>query len=103
MPIYEYKGLNKKGSTTKGTIDADNVRMAKVKLKKQGVYVQSLKDRSKGAKGSKTKKRNSSRKANVKDIAMMTRQLATLLKANIPLVDSLAAVSYTHLTLPTKA
>ncbi len=93
MPIYEYKGLNKKGTTSKGTVDADNVRTAKLKLKKKGIYVQSLKDRSKGAKGKKAKKRNNSRKANVKDLAMMTRQLATLLKANIPLVDSLTAVS----------
>lgn len=29
----------------------------------------------------------------VQDLAMMTRQLATLLKANVPLVDSLGAVS----------
>ena len=93
MPIYEYKGLNKKGNSTKGTIDADNVRTAKLKLKKKGVYVQSLKDRSKSSKGKKAKKRNNKRKANVKDLAMLTRQLATLLKANIPLVDSLQAVS----------
>ncbi len=91
--MFEYKGLNKKGSNVKGTIDAENVRAAKTRLKKQGVYVQALKDRSKGNKGKKNKKVNASRKVNVKDLAMMTRQLATLLKANIPLVDSLAAVS----------
>ena len=93
MPVFEYKGLNKKGSNVKGTIDADNVRSAKTRLKKQGVYVQTLKDRSKSTKGKKLKRVNSSRKVGVKDLAMMTRQLATLLKANIPLVDSLAAVS----------
>ncbi len=93
MPMFEYKGLNKKGLKTKGTIDADNIRTAKMRLKKQGVYIQSLKDKSKGKSSKKTKKSHNSRKASVKDLAMMTRQLATLLKANIPLVDSLTAVS----------
>ena len=51
MPMFEYKGLNKKGSNVKGTIDAENVRAAKTRLKKQGVYVQALKDRSKSSKG----------------------------------------------------
>lgn len=92
MPIFEYRGLNREGRNTKGVVDADNQRAARVKLKKDGIFVTDIKDRKKESAG---KKKTSVRTANVnvKDIALMTRQLATLFKANIPLVDALTAVS----------
>ena len=93
MPIFEYKGLNKKGNNIKGTVDAENSRAAQNKLKADGIYVVHLKNK----KGSGTKQSKKSaiqnKKVSVEDLSMMTRQLATLLKASIPLVDSLSAVS----------
>ncbi|MCH2535157.1 MAG: type II secretion system inner membrane protein GspF [Bdellovibrionales bacterium] len=93
MPIFEYKGLNKSGKNVKGTIDADNIRTAKMRLKKQNVYVVQIADKSKKKRRSGKKAKNISGTVGVGDLALMTRQLATLLKANIPLVDSLQAVS----------
>lgn len=93
MPIYEYRGFKKDGRSASGTIDADSSRAAKVKLKKDGILVVDLKDKTKAAKKVKGKKGPSQKSVNIQDLSMMTRQLATLLKANIPLVDSLAAVS----------
>ena len=93
MPLFEYRGLNKAGKNIRGTIDTDNSRNAKIHLKKQGIYVTEIKDRSLARRTGKNKKKFSNQKAGVKDVSMMTRQLATLLRANIPLVDSLAAVS----------
>lgn len=93
MPIFEYKGLNKAGKNVKGTIDADNIRTAKMRLKKQNVYVVQISDKSKKKQRSGKKAKSISGSFSVSDLALMTRQLATLLKANIPLVDSLQAVS----------
>lgn len=93
MPIFEYKGLNKSGKNVKGTIDADNIRSAKMRLKKQNIYVVQIADKSKKKQRSGKKNKSISGSVGVGDIALMTRQLATLLKANIPLVDSLQAVS----------
>ena len=93
MPIFEYRGLNKKGKNVNGTVDADNIRNAKLKLKKDGIFVSDLKDKTKDKKARASKNRGSSRKVNVDDMSSMTRQLATLIRANIPLVDSLAAVA----------
>lgn len=95
MPVFEYRGLNKEGRTVRGTVDTDNVRTAKMRLKKDGVFVTDIKDRSKTAASRKAKGKKAVRQkgVNVTDLSMMTRQLATLLKANIPLVDSLHAVS----------
>lgn len=93
MPLFEYKGLNKAGKNLRGTLDAENARTARAKLKKDGVFVIDLKDKSKAVKKGKVKKAGHNKGVSVNDLSMMTRQLATLLKANIPLVDSLGAVS----------
>jgi len=92
MPIFEYKGLDKSGKNVKGIIDADNMRTARSKLKKDNIFVVDIKDKQKSA-HSKKKKTSSAGGVNVQDLSLMTRQLATLIKANIPLVDALAAVS----------
>lgn len=92
MPIYEYKGINRGGKNVRATIDADSVRTARAKLKKDGIYVIDLKDKSK-SKAAAKKRGSSSGKVSVEERATTTRQLATLLKANIPLVDALAATS----------
>lgn len=94
MPIFEYRGLNRSGNNVKGTVDADNQRAARLKLKKDGVFVTDIKDKSReAAKKVKGKSRGSNRGVSVSDLSMMTRQLATLIRANIPLVDALNAVS----------
>lgn len=92
MPIFEYKGLNKAGKNVKGILDAENMRTARVKLKKDQIFVTDIKDKKKAdTKGKSGPKKG--KVVGVKDLALMTRQLAVLIKANIPLVDTLAAVS----------
>lgn len=93
MPIFEYRGLTKDGKNTKGVIDADNQRAARAKLKKDGIFVVDLKDKKKAVAGSSSRTRRSKKSVPVKEMSLMTRQLATLIKANIPLVDALTAVA----------
>ena len=92
MPLFEYRGLSKDGKNVKGTLDSDNLRTARLKLKKDGIYVVDIKDKKKssGVKKSALRKTGS---VPIKDLSLMTRQLATLIKANIPLVDALTAIS----------
>lgn len=92
MPIFEYKGLSRAGKNVKGVVDADNLRAARAKLKKDNIYVIDIKDKKKLDPKKKSGAR-STKSVNVKELALMTRQLATLIKANIPLVDALTAVS----------
>ncbi len=95
MPIFEYRGLDKNGRSIRGTTDADNLRTAKLRLRKDGYFITDIKDKGKtaAARKAKGKKTGSQKSVNVTDLSMMTRQLATLLRANIPLVDSLGAVA----------
>lgn len=92
MPIYEYKGLLKNGKNTRGIIDAENLRAARLKLKKDNIFVTDIKDKKKADTKNKAKSIRGTT-VPVEDLALMTRQLATLIKANIPLVDALNAVS----------
>ncbi|UXR63859.1 type II secretion system inner membrane protein GspF [Bdellovibrio bacteriovorus] len=92
MPIFEYKGLSKDGRNVKGTIDAENQRAARTKLKKDNIFVIDIKDKKKIDPKKKSGPRTT-KAVGVKDLSLMTRQLATLIKANIPLVDALTAVS----------
>lgn len=69
------------------------MRAARARLKKDGIYVVELKDKTKVVKRDKGPRSNLRGGVSVQDLSMMTRQLATLLKANVPLVESLAAVA----------
>ncbi len=91
MPLFEYKGITQSGKTVRSTVDSDNVRNARARLKKDGIFVEEIRDKSR-QKAAAKKRTSSSGGVGVEDRAMMTRQLATLLKANISLVDALNAV-----------
>lgn len=94
MPIFEYRGLNRGGKNVKGVVDAENLRAARVRLKKDNIFVVEIRDKKKASDAAhRGKKRISNKSVGVRDLALMTRQLATLIKANIPLVDALTAVS----------
>lgn len=91
MPIYEYKALNRSGRKIRGVVDAENSKAARAALKKKGVYVTEIQNKSQ--KKFKGKSGTSRAKVGVDDLSLVTRQLATLLKASIPLVDALGIAS----------
>lgn len=92
MPLFEYKGITQTGKNKSGVIDAETLKIARAKLKKDGIFVTDIKNKIKSA----PKKASSSffqQSVPIKDLALMTRQLAVLIKSQIPLVEALAAVS----------
>lgn len=93
MAIFEYRGMDKAGKSIKGTVDADSMRNARMKLKKDGYYIVDLKNRQKEQTRVSGKKRGGQGGVNVEALSMMTRQLATLVKSQIPLVEALSAVA----------
>ena len=93
MPVFSYKGMNATGKKVSGIIDAENMKAARAKLRKTAIYPTDIfegSSRQSLASGSSFQKYF--QKVGVKDLANMTRQLATLINANIPLVDALAAL-----------
>jgi general secretion pathway protein F len=96
MAVYEYRGIViASGKATKGLRDADNPKQLRAILRRDGVMLTSATEE---AKAKAKKKREIDlfaifRRANSSDIAVMTRQLATLVRAGIPLVDSITALT----------
>ncbi|MBF0106448.1 MAG: type II secretion system inner membrane protein GspF [Deltaproteobacteria bacterium] len=89
MPVFEYKGVDISSKAVTGVIDADNEKMARVKLRKLRIFP--TKVTIEGSGGS-LKKIKLFKTVKIEEIAAMTRQLSILLNAKIPLIDSLVAV-----------
>jgi type IV pilus assembly protein PilC len=88
LPNFLYEGTNRRGQKIKGEIPSKNMALAKAVLRKQGVNVTSIRKKSKNPLAFLSKK-----KISPMDIAIFTRQLATMMKAGVPLVQSFEIVA----------
>jgi general secretion pathway protein F len=96
MAVYEYRGLiASTGKQVQGVRDADNAKVLRATLKREGVLLTSAQEDKKAqvAKGGKLDLGALFRRVAVADVAMMTRQLATLVTAGIPLVECVSALT----------
>ncbi|MCF8025639.1 MAG: type II secretion system inner membrane protein GspF [Desulfobacteraceae bacterium] len=93
MPIYEYTALNSKGKTITDIIDAEGISAARQKLRSSRIYPISIKEvYETGARHSENVTRwlkPFSGRVSPAELAIMTRQLATLIGAGFPLVSAL--------------
>jgi general secretion pathway protein F len=93
VPIYTFKGLNKTGKEIKDKISADGIGTAKSMIKTKGIMLLSIKEeKSSGSDKSGSSFSFLQKGVSINDLAMMTRQLATLVKAKIQIVDALSAL-----------
>ena len=102
MPIYQYLAMTESGKQKRGMIDADSPREARQKLRLERLYVTdiALMDEKGRAKAEKEKglKREIKlpgffeRGLHVRDLAIVTRQFAMLLRSGLPLSEALNAM-----------
>ena len=99
MAAFEYIALNEKGKEKKGIIEADTAKLARQLLRDKGLTPLQI-DNTKAAK--KKSEKNAStfegskffqRGISSTELCLITRQLATLVQAALPLEESLAAVA----------
>lgn len=96
MAVYEYKGLNKSGKEVSGVAEADNERALKANLKREGIFLTQVgkgKKEGQGALAQEVDIKSAFERITGTDLAVFIRQLATLQRAGIPLVESLGAVA----------
>ena len=115
MALFQYNAIDSSGKTLTGTIDAGGVQEAVAKLKSMGYFVTSVspakgqitktKEKTEKAQPAKTAKKSGSKglslsislpipflggnKIKTKELMIITRQLATLIGAGLPLLRSL--------------
>ncbi len=96
MAVFEYRGLvAATGKQVSGVRDADNAKVLRAVLKREGVLITQAHEEAAARQASKRNIdiRGMLSRVNVGDVAMMTRQLATLVTAGIPLVEAVAALT----------
>jgi len=97
VPVYAFKGVNAAGKSINGLLDAESSRSARGKLRKDGVFLTELSEHRgvtsvKAAAGRSFQLPSFSRVPPL-DLALMTRQAATLAGSGIPLVEALSALT----------
>ncbi|MBW1878697.1 MAG: type II secretion system inner membrane protein GspF [Deltaproteobacteria bacterium] len=97
MPVFEYKGFDGGGKAVSGIIDADNPKVARSRLRRQGLFPTDVDVQTKeGSKGTGLNREIEFSRyfqfITVRDIATLTNQMATLLGASVPMSETLAAL-----------
>lgn len=93
MAIFEYKALDSSGNTTGGAIDADDLREARSKLRRRAIYpIELWQEGSSPIVSRQVDLVGIWQKISKREIAIFTRQLATLLGAGVSLIDSLSSL-----------
>ena len=96
MAVFEYRGIQiASGKPVKGYRDADNAKSLRAALRRDGVLLTEANEEAE--RGNKSGRKIDlfafMKKPSTADIAVMTRQLATLVRAGVPLVESVAALT----------
>jgi len=84
--VYAWEGKDKTGKTVRGEMRAGGETIVNVTLRRQGIMVVKV----------KKKAYRSGRKILDKDLSLFTRQLATMMKAGVPLLQSFDIVGKGH-------
>ncbi|HGH6014191.1 TPA: type II secretion system inner membrane protein GspF [Vibrio mimicus] len=93
MAAFEYKALDAKGRHKKGVIEGDNARQVRQRLKEQGLVPMEVVETQTKAARSRSKGMGFKRGISTPDLALITRQLATLVQSGMPLEECLRAVA----------
>lgn len=91
MAAFEYKALNKQGKQLKGVLEADSSRQIRQQLRDKGLMPLEVNQVATTADKKITKVFR--QKISAGDLALVTRQLATLVQSALPIEESLQAVA----------
>jgi len=83
---FTYEGIDRKGSRVKGEISGKGPALVRAELRKQGIQAKKVVKKREISLGGK-------KKIKPMDIALFTRQMATMMKAGVPLVQAFEIVS----------
>lgn len=86
VSVYTWEGIDKKGVKQKGEVNGHNPALVKAQLRKQGINPTKVRKKAVSIFGS-------GKKIKALDIAFFSRQMATMMKAGVPLLQSFDIIS----------
>jgi type IV pilus assembly protein PilC len=89
MPVYQYKARDRQGRLVEATIEAEDLRTAARLLRDRGLFVAEIKEPGRGLQA-EVRLPALKRGPGLKDLAIFSRQLATMIGAGLTLLQSLA-------------
>ncbi len=89
MPVYEWVGKTLAGETVKGTLEASDERVVRIKLRRQKIIPIQIKQKGTGL----LARLSTPKKVKPKEVVVFTRQLAAMLEAGLPLVQALDSLA----------
>ncbi|QDP00020.1 type II secretion system inner membrane protein GspF [Thalassotalea sp. PS06] len=92
MAAFDYQAVNPNGKNVKGVIEGDNARQVRTLLRDQGLIPLEVSPSLAKAKEQSSSTSIFARKISATDLALITRQLATLVESGLPLEEALMAV-----------
>ncbi|HTT77845.1 MAG TPA: type II secretion system F family protein, partial [Candidatus Binataceae bacterium] len=95
MPVFAYRGLSPAGQSVAGVIDADSPRTARGKLRELGIFPTELAEEERGLTTRSWREMLPSFGGRIPpaELALMTRQLSSLLGAGVQLTEALGALA----------
>ncbi len=93
MPVYQYRGLDARSRKVSGLIDADSPKSAVQKLKKMDIFPIEITLSEERERARRFRLPWLGERVGATELAVMTRQLATLVGAGLPLVQALSALT----------
>lgn len=90
LDLFTWEGTDKKGGKVSGESRGANITLVKAELRRQGINPKKIKKKVFGAMGA------SKKKITAKDIALFSRQLATMMSSGVPLVQSFEIIGRGH-------
>jgi general secretion pathway protein F len=94
VAVFRWQGIDKAGRSQKGVRDADNAKVVRSLLRKEGILATAIEEDS-VARTRTAREIDFGRffdRVSAQDLALLTRQLATLLHSGVPLVEALSAL-----------
>src|ERR1700761_3338136 len=93
MPAFRFEAIDHAGKTQKGVLDADSARAARSQLRTQGLTPLIVEAAGSRTRGERQQRLSLGRRLSTREQAILTRQLASLLIAGLPLGETLAVLT----------
>jgi len=93
MAAFAYKAINAKGKNTSGVLEGDNARQIRQQLREKGLVPMEVEQVAEKSSSSSGGFQLFKPRISASDLALLTRQLATLIESALPIEEALLAVA----------
>jgi len=92
LPVFAYRGLTSAGRNVQGVVDADSAKGARARLRRDGIFPTEVAEQQVEPSSGGGLALHRGPRVTPAELALVSRQMSTLLGAGVPVVEALAAI-----------